>query len=112
MRNEFISLIQEMSESNIDFDILKKMPSYLTRKALIEGLKYAGFKHDLAFNIGMLIEVDVSQDFVEDQELFELTIETNVKIVTRIMDELLENNIPLEDIQLMIKGNFSITYKV
>lgn len=112
MRNEFIKILEEMSEQSINIDTLKNIPSYKTRKALIEGLKYAGFKHDLAFNIGMLIEVDVSQDFVEDQELFELTIETNVKIVTRIMDELLENNIPLEDIQLMIKGNFSITYKV
>jgi hypothetical protein len=112
MRNEFIGLLTQMAERNINIDVLKNIPSYLTRKALIEGLKHVGFNRELAFNIGVLIEINVSESFVNDKELFDLTIETNVQILSKIMDELMDNNIPLEEIQLMIKGNFSISYGV
>lgn len=110
MRNEFIKILEEMSEQSINIDTLKNVPSYKTRKALIEGLINIGFNKNLAFNIGAIIDINVSKSFINDQELFELTIETNVEILHRIMDELLENNIPLKEIQLIIKGNFSIVY--
>lgn len=110
MRNEFIELLTQMASNEISFGVLQNIPSYKTRKALVEGLKHVGFNRELAFNIGVLIEINVSESFINDKELFDLTIETNVQVLSKIMDELLENNIPLEEIQLMIKGNFSISY--
>ena len=80
MKQQFIDVIEQQSQLDIS-----TAPNYRTMVALA--------KHPEAYYptpdiVAATIKINVNNDFVEDSELFELTINAYVKMLSRLYDQL------------------------
>jgi len=105
MRKQFLMMLQNWKE--ID---LAQSPNFITMKALFEGFK-THFNEEDAAKITASIKIDVCQEFVDDAELLNETVQTYVKMVAD-MRELFSDLHPALFWGAMNSREMTLSYKV
>lgn len=107
MRDEFMKLLNQMDSVNVE-----DTPRFKVMKALCDSLKKAGcFEFPTIASIVGNMVIDVDENFVNDTELFNRSIETYTNILVKMREKTKEINPYLFE-QIISGGEpMTLTYK-
>ncbi len=106
MRNEFLEIL-----TNLDNTDLGKTPNYIFMKNFaIRGEHFGSYP--CATFITSKIKINVNQNFIEDKELFDKTIETYINCLNRLWKQLKNDfgELAGKEMFLEMVGQMSIEY--